>query len=358
MCFAECKVNLAFAYANRSAVYTELGRFDESLQNIQLARENEYPKEKFQKLIDREQKCKQMKAILKQESVIDIKDFFKLSYPANPKIPFVIDGLQAGKTKKYGRRGIFTTRDLKPGDIIGYDEGILKSAQENSSYTRCCNCTLANFYNLIPCSKSASLMFCSEKCRDKVYKDVENLDSMVTKEEFSLNPERFLREIVKSFGSREDLIQFLKRNDYKKFDCTIFDFDFRDPDNPECKKNLIKCVLSFYFRDPIMKYHFDEEAYYKPLVKAAAGDDLMIEKFLLHFALIHEKRGHRSEVGSPLDQTVPDMFKNIVFGVSTFSPHINHRCDPNIGVVASELGRYLLVLKPIKAGNELFQDRM
>lgn len=116
--------DLAFAYANRSATYLVLKMHDECLLNIKWAREKGYPGEKIQKLNEREEKCiKLKKTEVKDPEEDDPLNFFKLSYPSNPKIPFVVDCVELRETGKYGR-GIFAKKDLKAGDVIALEEPV------------------------------------------------------------------------------------------------------------------------------------------------------------------------------------------------------------------------------------------
>jgi tetratricopeptide (TPR) repeat protein len=99
---------ISLAFANRGAVYLELKEYKLCLDNIQLARDSGYPAEKLQTLKDREDKCKML---MKTESCFnnDPWEFFKLSYPANPKIPFIANCVELRKDKKFGR-GVYTNR--------------------------------------------------------------------------------------------------------------------------------------------------------------------------------------------------------------------------------------------------------
>jgi hypothetical protein len=153
-------VKLSLAYANRSAVYFEVGKYEECLQNIQLAKNSNYPKDKLKKLIEREEKCKK----LKQENVGKAKEipdkFFKLSYPpiANPNFA----GCLELRDKKY-----YTNRDLKPGDIVFIGEMKKMSITIYGYINRCYGCFNVNSMNLIPSLYTAERMFCSLDCRDK-----------------------------------------------------------------------------------------------------------------------------------------------------------------------------------------------
>ena len=150
-------MELALAYANRSAAYLEESKYDECLLNIQWARENDYPADKLEKLKEREDKCKELKASgFKHENAVP-DGYFNLSYPPNPKIPFLADCLEIRLIAE-GRRGIFTKRDLKAGDIVAVEEPIIKFADGSfGQVDKCYNCLKVNMMNLIPCLKTGKL---------------------------------------------------------------------------------------------------------------------------------------------------------------------------------------------------------
>jgi hypothetical protein len=154
--FAEIgSVDLALAYGNRSAAYFVAGKYAECLKSIELARESDYPADKMEKLEERQRKCEQFLEI-EEDPEDDLWHYIKLSYPANEKIPWMIEGLEMRTTEKYGR-GIYATRDLKAGDFICIEESKLQTLTKNGSYKSCDNCTKVNMMNLIPCLKTGEL---------------------------------------------------------------------------------------------------------------------------------------------------------------------------------------------------------
>ena len=154
ICFAVPSTKaLSVAYANRSAVYFKCGLFVECLDNIKLARDNGYPTDKLHKLQAREDKCESL--LETGNKKFDIWSFFKLSHPANEKIPFIINCLELREDEKYGRH-IVTTQDLKTGDFIAIEEPFCKIRAENSIYSRCSSCLKLKNLCLIPCSGCAS----------------------------------------------------------------------------------------------------------------------------------------------------------------------------------------------------------
>lgn len=158
LCFAECgSANAALAYANRSAVYFELKLYERCSKNINLAKLNGYPEKKLDVLEKREEKCKEQKRVKKTER--SPSDFFKLSYPVNKKVPFIVDCLEAKVSEKYGRH-VITTRALKVGDVLSIEssfcavllnESKIHEIPARNIYQRCSNCLKDEALDLIPC---------------------------------------------------------------------------------------------------------------------------------------------------------------------------------------------------------------
>lgn len=110
LCFAENEL-IGTAYFNRSAVYFEMQKFDLSLHNIKLARENGYPDP--EKLNKRETAC--LENINNRPNPTDnrsnVSTYMKLTY--EPKdIPGVSGCLELAESESFGRY-ITTNRDLK-----------------------------------------------------------------------------------------------------------------------------------------------------------------------------------------------------------------------------------------------------
>lgn len=197
-------------------------------------------------------------------------------------------------------------------------------------------------------------MFCSEKCRDETYAKVKNLDSMLTNDLFPMYPERLMRECEEAFGGRQKLSEFLKQNDWKNLNCTIFDFDFSNPDDPEYKANLIKCVLALGTTSSEDGYWEEKGNKIKSFVKAAAGRDALLEQFLMELEMIYTARAYS-------DTLQFDPYKAVqktpfLIGVNLLSSNMNNRCKPNAFVLNDEIGGGICITKPIKAGEEIFRN--
>lgn len=112
--------DIPLIYANRSAVYCDMGEYGLALENIQLARKAGITVGEMAQLDAREEKCRRFIETIGLEKYREVSSFFKLSHPPNPKIPFIADCLELRQNKKYGRH-IVTTRNLKAGEIIGIE---------------------------------------------------------------------------------------------------------------------------------------------------------------------------------------------------------------------------------------------
>lgn len=154
LCYAEPETeSLALAFANRSSVYLESKLFRKCLKNIQLAKDYNYPKDKLKTLIDRETKCLNlMKIHHDKENKLKHWDYFKLSHPANKKIPYIADCLEVKSNQKYGRY-IITNKDLKVGDIVSIEEPSCQLLFDNSKgYSYCVRCCTDQYLDLLPCT--------------------------------------------------------------------------------------------------------------------------------------------------------------------------------------------------------------
>lgn len=82
-------------------------------------------------------------------------DFYKLSLPANEKIPFVAACLELQNDENFGRY-ITTSQDLRPGEILAIEEPFFKIVDSSASHTRCANCLRSNEMKLLPSDLSSS----------------------------------------------------------------------------------------------------------------------------------------------------------------------------------------------------------
>jgi len=331
---ANSKNVICLGYANRSAVFLEIQRYEDCLKNIEWARENKYPNKL--KLTEREKKCKElMEKAVKHE---DPNDFFKLSYPANEKIPWIADCLKMRTTEKYGR-GIYATKDLKAGDIVCVEEPIIHCFKDISNdlgdayYMHCYHCFKTCMLNLIPCIRTNALMFCSPECRQALYAKGLNMET------FMCENVKTLAVIMDGFNGKKGFEDFLKHNDIKKLNKTIFDYDLSDSKDPKYKEKLVTCLMSLN-----SKKNFN------------IGDFCLSQNHLSD-----TNRNHILGIRSLNQQHTYyyDGEHTAVFSgnsISTFVSLLNHSCVPNVNPFSVDNKVAVVVLKPIKAGEQLFRS--
>lgn len=143
LCHAEANsVDVINGFTGRSAVYFEMKRYADSLENIKLARKQSGFAIDIG-LDERESFCKEY---LKAESFSDDGNTRKT-------FPFLADFLELCENGKFGRY-IKTNRDLRPGDVIAIEEPVLKfidvKAKHFYKYQRCFNCFKSKYLNLLP----------------------------------------------------------------------------------------------------------------------------------------------------------------------------------------------------------------
>ncbi|KAG5680168.1 hypothetical protein PVAND_009693 [Polypedilum vanderplanki] len=334
--YAESKENLALAYGNRSAVYLKMKKYNECLENIKLARQHGYPIEKIKKLDERQENCLKL---IESSKCDEEFDFFKLSYPANEKIPWIIDGLEMRRTSKYGR-GIFTTRDLKPGDIISIENvSTVYGINDNDYYKNCANCLKIKMLNLMPCKKSASFMFCSNECRDEFYQHVD----FSSKKYNGL--EILLSKIKSAFGGGQKLERFLRAFKIRKFDTSIFDLDYTKATKAEIQLHEFKCFLTSSYAKKV-SIRFDRcDSQTKRFLKRLYG--------IQHYNML-SYGGHDERL-----TTLKERFLKYPPGIlvhSAFFSLVNYSCIPNVNFLGNGDKFICFVKRNIKANEQIFNS--
>lgn len=141
---------LSEGFAKRSQVYFQMKQYRRCLDNIQLARDNFEPTLE-RNLQDLEIKCSELLNL--KDAHFDAQSFFKLSYPAHHRVPFIAECLELSENKKFGRF-VFSKQDLSPGEVIAIEEPLFKFVDSKIrnffKHQRCFNCLKSNQLSLLP----------------------------------------------------------------------------------------------------------------------------------------------------------------------------------------------------------------
>lgn len=341
---------LASAYVARSKIFWELKEYQACLDSINLARQHSATKS----LKGLEMKCRK-ELISKKTDDDDPWNFFKLSYPANPKIPFIADCLEVRESWKFGR-GVITTKPLRPGDVVAIEEPLFRMLNLESRYSRCANCMSCNKMNLIPCpGKCTTSMFCSHACLASATENYHQFECDAQSQPLEGDNEydsMVLRIVFESLNfcggikKLQDFVASLKPNS------SIFDFDVaRDR-----TLSLLKAVFSLRQgptsdEDACMaEWIVDNHPKLIASCKTKFQKEFM-KKFIVKIMGIMDRNSYIFYCPSFEN---PNSDIEIGNGVFPFASLINHSCSPNLYRIFVDNKQAFVVKRPIDAGQQLF----
>lgn len=365
LCFCEKGTeNMGMAYANRSAVYFMTGYYELCLENIELALQNAYPEVLKDKLIKRKNDCL-YKINNGGEKLVKPKEIdIKLSYEPNPKIPFMVEGIDLKVNEKYGRH-LIAKQNFNPGDILIIEKPFTSILSKDKVYSYCLYCMNSNLMNLKPCNESTCAMFCSDKCYEeslaKFFKfEGQILDALYEYLDKKLHIVRMVIKLLTLFEDFDDLKEFIDSIDLSK--TTPFDIDYKTA----TEKDLFRVFYAFSTHEELRDNNIlfsscNWSAYVYYLIKQCTDLGQRIKKkehqstimtVILRLKLITSIYCINSYTISPSrgDQDYLDVKgsqSNLI--TSLFS----HSCVPNVRITGENVNA-LIVMLPIKAGDQIF----
>lgn len=352
-------------FANRAEVYFELKLYEKCLNNMQLSRDEAEGcgQAKLEILDELEEKCLNVIGDASNESE-NPWDFFKLSYPANKKLPNVIESLEIRESKKYGRF-ITTNQSLKVGDIIAIERPFFKILKvdphddeypETNMYQYCANCLEDNLMDLIPCPECVVTMFCSPNCRREANKGFHQYECNILQ---LLNETGNWRMPLRCFfdalsicgGYIEELERVMQVCENSS--PTVFNFDFSNLKSYKNKQYHLMCMLSLTNNVAVNIHDFSHLFQHHPrLEELWSSHRKFIEKFLQRMMQVEILNFHGIK-GRSLNQNKPYR-ACLGDGGYAFCSLINHSCCPNVMRIVVENRMVLVVERPIKRGEQLF----
>ena len=348
-------------YGNRAELYFKLKLYDKCLNNVELSREG-CIETKIEILDELEEKClNQVDAMNEDEN---FWEFFKLSYPANKKLPNVIESLEVNHDIKFGLY-ITTNQPLKVGDIIAIEAPFFKILKadpvddeypETNIYQYCANCLKDNLMDLIPCNDCVVTMYCSHSCRREANKGFHQYECGILQ---LLNETGNWRMPLRCFfdalsicgGYIEELERVVKV--CANSSPTVFNFDFSNPKSFKNKQYLMMCMLSLTNNVEVNIHDFSHLFQHHPkLIELWSTHRLFIEKFLQRMMQVeilnfHGIKGRALNRNKPYRTCLGD-------GGYAFCSLINHSCCPNVMRIVVENRMVLVVERPIMKGEQIF----
>ena len=149
-------LNSGYAYANRALIFYDMRLYSQCLHNINLANVHNFPDNsiKVHKVLDPRHISSLIATFPKP------MNWLKLSYKANPRLPFMIDSLKLRMNYQL-KNYIISDRNLKIGDVIATERPFFTVShhrdhksdmiETDSTHQRCDHCFNHNYMDLLPC---------------------------------------------------------------------------------------------------------------------------------------------------------------------------------------------------------------
>nr|XP_029723930.1 SET and MYND domain-containing protein 4-like [Aedes albopictus] len=340
--------DLGIGFANRSAVFYDLREYEFALENIRLARQNNYPARLSSKLEARELNCRMR---IEAEG----RDFRKalkvgLNVDANPSIPCLAKGVGIGEFPLYGR-GMKAEQDFKVGDVILRESPAVVAIDTRYKFQACHHCASDNYLSLIPCPHCVSVMFCNEECLANGWKECHRFEcgikdklSIVPFGTYSVGLTLMFYGLTHFNDSVDDMMNYCKENDRSGSD--PFSLDYNNPldifklyHTAKIKSlspllnalnRFVTAILyDIYLKHPLVRSLFVGENQRNFLLQAM--DDYMI-------------------MAAKMNTGIRKPFTCELFPRASIC---NHSCDPNTHVVYRSGQIKIIVVRPINKGEQI-----
>ncbi|KAH8319838.1 hypothetical protein KR074_007364 [Drosophila pseudoananassae] len=365
ICYAEPNSeHLSIGYANRSAVLFEWKRYRECLANIELARKANYPARLSHKLDKRERDCQQL---LEQQPPDVVPFEFKMNFETHAQVPYIADCLELRESADEGRF-IVTNRDLVVGDLVAVEQPFCSTLLTPMRYIRCVTCKRENYLTLIPCDSCCSVMFCSEDCKQQAMSTFHRFECPIIdflQRMFNKIHGIALRTTLAAldlYPTIEELMAFCDQpeNQHK----CAFDLDYGQLTRQEQYRAIHGMVTNQHLRSvsdlfqrsvvcAILKHFIIE---YTPLKDHLGGEDgrNFFTDLLFRHLQTSPSNMHGIDLVEQVNETKDDQTHSS--GAYAFLSLLNHSCAPNTLRIYEGTKAYLFVLRPIKAGNVLYDN--
>lgn len=287
------------------------------------------------------------------------------------KIPFIDTCLELRSDSKFGRY-VVTNSDLKPGQIIATEEPFSKCLLRNQNYKYCCHCLQHNNLELFPCENCTQAMFCSKQCQKEGWKKfhrfecsiIDKLNEICTKI-MRISIHTFFEALDVYNSNILDLMNAL--NEISDNPTTVFDHDLYNMKMERSRKlatvdSLVtnenqRSPADLFQRSGIVAIVTHLFLNYTPLSEILNTEETrdFFRKFIFKQTQIAALNYHGIFDGV-MDKSQINTDPQYASGSFPFCSLINHSCAPNIVRVSVENYNYLMVYRPIKAYQQLFDN--
>ncbi|XP_055297199.1 SET and MYND domain-containing protein 4-like [Sitodiplosis mosellana] len=361
--------NISLAYANRSACFLKMKRYNECLIDVELAKEAGYPADLMPKLDRRKEKC--LKAIEEGAAEATIMKYEPiLSFEPDEHFPCMANVVKIGRDAE-GKVGLFAKEDVDVGQTIIKEKAFM--AYVYSRYGWKCNVCLKEYGNFVSCSKCTVAMFCSEECRGNSLHDYEC--GLKFCETYRLNTEHgltgghafelngLIMRVVRSclvvidmFASVDELMNFVEqaiKSDRNQIPTTLSDVKLQ-------YGAFLKLPLKSNFttlEDDALCVVFEAHKMLLDIPKLKTIFNLKkYRRFLMHLIshhyLVLDVHSNIASSGFSRDSNVP--WASSTTGVMV--GYLSHSCAPNVLVSTFHGNSVIITVRPVRKGQQIMNS--
>lgn len=335
--------NVSLAYANRSTCFLHMKRYTQCLNDIALAKENNYPKPLMHKLDDRESRCLEE---MKKSCNIEVEEDneTKLSFDPDEIFPCLANVLEIKTDKTFGRH-IVAKCDIDVGQTVLVEEAFV-SCFDSSDRIFCFNCVTA-LKNFIPCHYCTDAMFCDEICmqNDEIHK-IACGASYNRLPGIKLITETILIAL-NAFETVDDLMEFVERelaaprSDLPK-NCSDAQFKYG---------MFLKLIASprETNADQVCKQYITYRFIMDLPLCGARFNSIKKQRFLMHLIWQHKLISNNVFLYGMSNNNVDNM--QILGNIQSL---FNHSCMPNMFYYVHQNKLFGITMRPVKKGAQLY----
>lgn len=359
---------LGILFANRGNAFFNMGLYDECLDCFKLALDNNYPDRLRKELGHRISICEDLITQNRAKSCGTKRQKFtlRLSYPSNPRVPAVINGMHVEENSDFGRH-VIADMDLEVGDVICIEEAFVKVIQPQQRFNRCTNCLKEVPHLLFPCKSCTNAMYCCASCEDIAWDQFHKYECPISDELIKLKLDSG-RLALRTFLIAMHLFnykitaleQYIRQNRCQSV--TGFDLDHRNL----CKRKQFLAFYNGYADDShspkelviagkrcaiTLAALLGEYTAYAPQMRCLKNRNYIIN-LLQRFIAINSNNCYEIGSPSPTDERIPSCL-----GLFLCMSMAAHSCSGNVTRLRVEGMRQMWVVnRPILKGSQIFDN--
>lgn len=372
LCFAENgSSDLGLSYANRSACFFNMRMYAECLIDIDLAIENNCPKNLHDTLIARKNACKK-----NISNGLQVKQReLTLDFPADEKFPGISKAIAIEKDGK-GNPMVVAKQNIDVGQIIAIDKGFMKTLF--TIYGWKCNICLKSKTNLVPCKKCTTAMFChgcehnnlhQYECgmKTSLYSNYNNylmqeLRTFFIALDLFSTADEMMNFVEQSIGHGQTEVPESLQDDRSRYR-TYLKMVFNSPEAKDVQfAPIVFCLYKILLEIPKVNMHiFKKKKTVFLLLISYFQVKVMFEskrhrRFLMHIIGHHVQINIRQTflfVKDTVDNRGKEVHQTLYSQVGLLLSYINHACSPNVTPLDHDGDTVYMAVRPIDRGQEV-----